>query len=108
MKNYLLFLPIGLGTNINFLCLHKIALPKCLILINYFISNPDVKISRISKGFWMSPKHLAHQFEYLTGCADLTAAVRQNLFVQLGGSVFNGLSLINKLIRLPGKVFDIL
>ena len=27
----------------------------------------------------------AHQLEYLTGCADLTAAVRQNLFLQLGG-----------------------
>ena len=57
-----------------------------------------MKISRISKGFWMCPQHLAHQFEYLTGCADLTAAVRQNLFLQLGGLFLTVLLLLIKLL----------
>jgi hypothetical protein len=67
----------------------------------FLLSNPDVKISRISKGFWMCPQHLANQFEYLTGCANLTEAVRQNLFLQLGGFFFKVFAVINKLIRPP-------
>lgn len=48
------------------------------------LSNTHNRISHISKGFWQSYQHLAHQFEYLTGSADLTAAVKQNLVVQIG------------------------